>query len=155
MSSDGRIQRRSVAVLVATLGLWACSATRSVEPAPPVSTAVPAQTIPESAGREAPIKTETGLATWYGEQHQGQLTANGEQFDMHQMTAAHRTWPFNTIVRVTNIETGRTVKVRINDRGPAVRSRIIDVSAAAAAGLDLGDSGVARVRLEVFASDQK
>jgi rare lipoprotein A len=102
-----------------------------------------------------PSFSEVGLASWYGKQHQGKLTANGERFDMHAMTAAHRTLPFGTVVRVTNIATGRTVKVRINDRGPFVKGRIIDLSAAAATALGIKDSGIVTVRLESFAADQR
>lgn len=98
--------------------------------------------------------TEQGLASWYGKVHQGRRTANGERFDMRAMTAAHRTLPFNTVLRVTNLDNGRTVKVRINDRGPYVRWRIIDLSAAAATQLGMHEDGVATVRLEVFPADQ-
>jgi rare lipoprotein A len=103
---------------------------------------------------EAATFTETGIASWYGEDHQGLLTANGERFDMHAMTAAHRELPFHTIVRVTNVKTGKLVKVRINDRGPVTRDRIIDLSSAAGSALGISDKGLITVRLEVFASDQ-
>lgn len=99
--------------------------------------------------------TETGLASWYGTSEQGRKTASGERFDRNAMTAAHPSLAFGTIVRVTSLETGRTVKVRINDRGPFVRGRIIDLSAAAAARLGIREDGVARVRLAVFRSDQR
>ncbi len=104
--------------------------------------------------RERPNFTQVGLASWYGPDHQGLKTAAGERFDMRKLTAAHRTLPLDTVVRVTNINNQRTVKVRINDRGPYVRNRIIDLSLRAARALDFGDDGTARVRLEVFASDQ-
>ncbi len=88
-----------------------------------------------------------GQASWYGPGFHGRTTANGERFDMNAMTAAHRTLPFGTMVRVENLETGRSVTVRINDRGPFIEGRIIDVSRAAAAELDMIASGVARVRI--------
>jgi rare lipoprotein A len=104
--------------------------------------------------RERPTFTQTGLASWYGAAHHGKRTAQGERFDMNGLTAAHRTLPLDTTVRVTNIENQRTVKVRINDRGPYVRGRIIDLSARAARDLAIGEDGIARVRIAVFPSDQ-
>ena len=89
-----------------------------------------------------------GIASWYGAAHHGRRTASGEIFDMNAMTAAHRTYPFGTRVRVTDLATGRTVVVRINDRGPFVRGRIIDLSRAAAARLGIVQAGTARVRVE-------
>lgn len=96
----------------------------------------------------------TGLASWYGPRHQGRLTASGDPFDMHALTAAHRTLPFGTQVRVTNLENGRVVVVRITDRGPYTRDRVIDVSYAAAMALGLVERGVARVRLQVLAGPE-
>lgn len=98
--------------------------------------------------------SEEGIASWYGPSHQGKRTANGERFDMHAFTAAHRSLPFNTVVRVTNLANGRMVRVRVNDRGPYVRARILDLSAAAATALGMHSDGVAQVRIEAFASDQ-
>ncbi|RJP25928.1 MAG: septal ring lytic transglycosylase RlpA family protein [Candidatus Omnitrophota bacterium] len=89
-----------------------------------------------------------GLASWYGRQFQGRRTASGERFDMNKLTAAHNTLPFNTKVRVTNLENGNSVIVRINDRGPSIQDRIIDVSLATARRLDFERQGVARVRLD-------
>ncbi len=103
---------------------------------------------------EQPTFSETGLASWYGANHQGKVTAQGERFDMNKLTAAHRSLPLDTVVRVTNVANQKTVKVRINDRGPYVRSRIIDLSSRAAQALAIGEGGAAAVRLEVFASDQ-
>ena len=103
---------------------------------------------------EAATFTETGVASWYGADHQGLLTASGERFDMHAMTAAHRELPFRTIVRVTSMRTGKLVKVRINDRGPVNKERIIDLSSAAGSALGVSDKGLIAVRLEVYASDQ-
>jgi rare lipoprotein A len=88
-----------------------------------------------------------GRASWYGPGFHGKRTANGERFDMNDLTAAHRTLPFGTRVRVRNVQNGREVVVRINDRGPQIRDRIIDLSKAAAAALDLLHAGEAPVVL--------
>jgi rare lipoprotein A len=90
-----------------------------------------------------------GVASWYGGKFQGRLTANGEVFDTNQLTAAHRTIPFDTIVRVTNRDTNRSVEVRINDRGPFVDNRVIDLSRAAASRIGLTATGIAPVELEI------
>jgi len=96
-----------------------------------------------------PRETQVGLASYYGRAHDGRRTASGETFDMHAMTAAHRTLPFGTRVRVTNLANGRRAVVRINDRGPHKKQRIIDLSYAAARELGMVGAGVARVRVEV------
>jgi rare lipoprotein A len=93
---------------------------------------------------------EVGVASWYGEEFHGRPTSSREVFDMNDMTAAHRTLPFGTPVMVTNLDNGRSVVVRINDRGPFVRGRIIDLSYAAARVLGLVGPGTARVRLEAL-----
>jgi rare lipoprotein A len=93
---------------------------------------------------------ETGLASWYGPQFHGRPTSNREIFNMNDMTAAHPTLPFGTFVNVTNLDNDRTAVVRINDRGPFVGGRIIDVSYAAARVLGMIGPGTARVRLEVL-----
>lgn len=90
------------------------------------------------------------MASWYGGQHHGGPTASGERFDKNAMTAAHRTLPMNTRVRVTSKRNGRSVVVRINDRGPYGRGRIIDLSEAAAKQLDMIDAGVVPVRVQVL-----
>jgi rare lipoprotein A len=92
---------------------------------------------------------EEGLASWYGGKFQGRLTANGEIFDTNQLSAAHRSLPFGTIVKVTNLENGSSIEVRINDRGPFIEDRIIDLSRAAADALGMTKRGVAPVRLEM------
>jgi len=102
------------------------------------------------SGCAAVASRETGLASWYGLREQGRPTASGAAFDMHRMTAAHPSLPLGTRVRVTNLENGRTVVVRITDRGPYVAGRVIDLSYAAARALGMLDRGVARVRLEVL-----
>jgi rare lipoprotein A len=95
------------------------------------------------------ILVQGGIASWYGREEQGRLTANGERFDRHNFTAASRHLPFNTIVRVTNRDNGRSVQVRINDRGPFVRARVLDLSEAAADVLDMKKTGTAPVKIEV------
>ncbi|AHH14231.1 Lipoprotein [Borrelia hermsii MTW] len=91
-----------------------------------------------------------GLASWYGEAFHGKPTANGEKFDMTALTAAHKELPFNTVLRVTNLLNNRTVVVRINDRGPFRKDRIIDLSKSAAEKLDFLGIGVAPVKIEVL-----
>ena len=93
---------------------------------------------------------ETGEASWYGKRYHGRTTASGAPFDMNAMTAAHKKLPFGTVVRVTNVATGRSVQVTINDRGPFIPGRIIDLSRGAAVKLGIIDSGVAKVRVEVL-----
>lgn len=96
---------------------------------------------------------QEGLASWYGGKFQGRQTASGEIFDTNQFTAAHKTLPFGTIVKVTSLESGESTVVRINDRGPFIPGRIIDLSRAAAAVIGLAGSGVAKVRIEVLSPD--
>ncbi|MEI9999970.1 MAG: septal ring lytic transglycosylase RlpA family protein [Verrucomicrobiota bacterium] len=92
-----------------------------------------------------------GIASWYGLEEQGRPTANGERFDRHAFTAASRHLPMDSVVRVTNQRNGRSVEVRINDRGPWVHGRILDLSEAAADTLDMKKSGTAPVTIEVVA----
>ncbi|WP_042327449.1 septal ring lytic transglycosylase RlpA family protein, partial [Paraburkholderia ginsengisoli] len=99
-------------------------------------------------GADASDFRQTGRASWYGRFFHGRRTANGERYDMHALTAAHRTLPLGSYVRVTNPATSRSVVVRINDRGPYARGRVIDLSAAAATALDMRHSGTASVRIE-------
>jgi rare lipoprotein A len=108
---------------------------------------------PATTGSSKPSRpgVQEGYATWYGGGHHGGPTASGERFNKNALTAAHRTLPMQTRVRVTNKRNGRTVDVRINDRGPfGNRSRIIDLSEAAAKKLDMIDAGVVPVRVEVI-----
>lgn len=99
--------------------------------------------LPEATG------IQTGMASWYGADFHGQPTASKEIYDMFDLTAAHRTLPFGTRVMVTNLKNGKSVEVRINDRGPFIRGRIIDLSYAAAQAIDMVKDGVVPVRLEV------
>jgi rare lipoprotein A len=94
--------------------------------------------------------TETGVASWYGFPYDGRHAASGEIYDMRQLTAAHRSLPFQTWVEVTNLSNGKQVDVRINDRGPFVKGRIVDLSQAAARDIDMLRAGTARVRLKVI-----
>jgi len=96
-------------------------------------------------GSESPIAE--GVGSYYGESLRGRRTASGERFDPDALTAAHRTLAFGTCLRVENASNGRTVRVRVNDRGPFVEGRILDVSAAAARALDFVRAGIARLRL--------
>jgi rare lipoprotein A len=126
------------ALLALSFALAASGCARTMPiTSPPVETGAPQ------------VSAETGVASYYAHQHDGQRTASGERFDMHALTAAHRTLPFGTRVRVTNLGNGRSVEVRINDRGPFIKARVLDVSYAAAQELRMIRSGTARVRLDV------
>jgi hypothetical protein len=96
------------------------------------------------------VLTVVGVASYYAHDFHGRQTANGERYDMYAMTAAHKTFPFDTIIRVHNLSNDRSVTVRINDRGPFIEGRIIDLSLGAARAIEMIESGTARVRLEVL-----
>ncbi len=98
----------------------------------------------------APYTEQTGQASWYGEKFHNRRTASGEVFDMNKYTAAHRTLPFDTMVRVENLKNGKRIDVRINDRGPFVEGRIIDLSRKAAETLGMIRDGVVPVRIRVL-----
>ena len=123
--------------VVAILGIGGC-----VAPPPSPVTSVPA---PQPA-----LEVITGRASWYGEAHHGLLTASGERYDMHALTAAHRSLPFGTRLRVTNLTNGESVEVRVNDRGPVIPGRILDLSYAAARRLHAVGAGVIPVRITVL-----
>jgi rare lipoprotein A len=93
---------------------------------------------------------QTGKASWYGREFQGRKTASGEKFDMNELTAAHRTLPFGSLLEVKNLDTGRTVRVRVNDRGPFKRDRILDLSYAAAKGIGIVRSGEAMIGITLL-----
>ncbi len=97
-----------------------------------------------------PIVTETGLASWYGPPYHNRRGSNGEVYNMHAMTAAHRTFPLGSIVRVTNVKTGDRALVRITDRGPFIRGRVVDLSLAAARKVGVWQPGVAKVKVELM-----
>ena len=92
---------------------------------------------------------EVGIASWYGPGFQGNRTSNGEIYDMYGISAAHKTLPFGTIVKVVDLDTGRSIVVRINDRGPFIEGRIIDLSKGAAEKLGIVDKGIAHVGLRI------
>lgn len=124
-------------LVAALLAVSACS--------PPPRTAAPAPAVVHEPPRARVIAV--GKASWYGAFHHGRRTASGERFDMHALTAAHRTLPLGTRLRVTNLTNGRSVDVRVNDRGPTIPSRIIDVSRGVAVALDAVAAGVFPVEL--------
>jgi len=112
--------------------------------------ALPMATSFLAAADAAAGNVRSGVASYYGKRFHGRTTANGERFNMHAMTAAHRSLPFGTRVKVTYPSTGRSVTVRINDRGPFIGGRTIDLSRGAAAALGMVDAGVAKVKLEIL-----
>jgi rare lipoprotein A len=141
--------------MAGTVLLTGCHRKRVVQTLPPApAAAVPIA--PNSPGAPAPAPVveggETGLASWYGHPYHGRASASGEIYDMEQMTAAHRTLPFGTMVRVHDVENEKTVEVRINDRGPFVDGRIIDLSHAAARAIEMIGPGTARVWLEILSA---
>ncbi|MFC4723832.1 septal ring lytic transglycosylase RlpA family protein [Glycocaulis abyssi] len=157
--SSSRISWLGVCAAMAGLMVAACSQTG--EPARPAIAATPAAASPAHlvaiAGStapdpltQAPRRSQTGLASWYGERFHGRLTASGEVYDMHALTAAHPDLPLRSLARVTRLDTGASVVVRINDRGPFVEGRIVDLSRAAAQVLNLIEDGLAEVRVEAF-----
>lgn len=126
-----------VLFICAMIGLAGCAKKTSAH--------APANVKPARIG-----EMETGIASWYGPPYHGRRSANGEIFDMEKLTAAHRTFPFDTWVEVTNLENKKHVDVRITDRGPFVSGRIIDLSLAAARELDMVTAGIVKVRIKVI-----
>lgn len=121
-----------------------------IPPPPPSAPSAPDTSTPQARAGGKVLYSEVGLASWYGPPYHNRKAANGEIYDQDAMTAAHRTLPFGSLVRVTNLKTGTAVLVRINDRGPFVPGRVIDLSRAAAKAADVWRPGVAKVRLEVL-----
>jgi rare lipoprotein A len=119
-------------------------------PAPPSDEATAEADTFDVSPDAIPLLTATGMASWYGPPYHNRKASNGEVFDMNAMTAASLTLPLGTIVRVTNVKTGDSTLVRINDRGPFVEGRILDLSMAAAKKIDLWRAGVAQIKLEVL-----
>lgn len=116
---------------------------------------LPAPDQPSKAkAKEGEIEYFTGLASWYGPECQGQTTANGERYDKDGLTAAHKTLPFGTLLLVESLDTGASVVVRVNDRGPSVPGRIIDLSEAAARILGMLGSGTSHVRFRAIAAEE-
>ena len=127
--------QRAFLPIALVLGLAACAG--------------PAEEVRYAPGA-VPDYNRVGVASWYGPGFQGRKTASGVRFNMNALTAAHRSLPFGTQVRVTNVDNGRTVVVTINDRGPFTRGRIIDLSKAAASRLGMIKQGLAKVRVEAI-----
>src|SRR4051812_41660007 len=98
---------------------------------------------------------ETGIASWYGPDFHGKYTANGETYDMNDLTAAHHTLPLPSLVRVTNLDNGRQITVRVNDRGPFARGRILDLSRRSAQLLGFEQTGTAKVRVQILAEESR
>ena len=144
-----KTERLLLFVVLLSLVASACgrhrSATRVPVPRPPAS-GQPGEPSP------GPGYTETGYASWYGDPYHGRRAANGEIYDKYKLTAAHRTLPFGTQIKVTNLENSRSVLVRINDRGPFVKGRIVDLSLAGAREIRMVGPGTALVRLEVLSA---
>ena len=143
-----------VAGVALVLAVAGCVTSPTSVSTPPTDASTPAIVSPPPADMTPPAAQPplvlTGQASWYGEPHQGQKTASGEIFDMGQFTAAHRTLPLGTRLLVTNLRNGRSVEVRVNDRGPVAAGRIIDLSYAAAKELGAVSDGVFPVRLRVL-----
>ncbi len=139
----------AVLLAVASLGAGAASGPNSSEAAKVTKLPV-VQTSTQKNHRTRKKPYQVGTASWYGEQFQGKPTASGEPYDMRDFTAAHPSLPLGTYVRVTNLRNGRAVIVRINDRGPVVDGRIIDVSYNAARALGFRQRGLQRVRLDLY-----
>ncbi|MGO8916728.1 MAG: septal ring lytic transglycosylase RlpA family protein [Stellaceae bacterium] len=144
-----------IALLLAAGALGACTGPQS---STPPSLALQPPTLPPEPSTVYPTLlpsfTQVGLASWYGIDFHRKTTASGERYDMRDLTAAHRSLPLDTVVRVTNLSNNRSVVVRINDRGPFAQGRVIDVSRGAAELLGMTKSGVVPVRVEVFEVDQ-
>ena len=138
---------RSLALVVAAASLLAAC---SSGPDPSARPASPVVRSGEQQAAPAKRAGEVGVASWYGVPYHGRTTASGETFDMNDLTAAHPSLPFGSRVRVTNLGNGRSLVLEINDRGPFVKQRIIDVSKRAAKELGFLRDGIARVRVEVL-----
>jgi rare lipoprotein A len=143
----------AVLLAVASLGAGAASGPSSLEAAK--VTKEPVTMIGQNAtnrlkNAQKARAYQTGTASWYGEDFQGKPTASGEPYDMRDFTAAHPTLPLGTLVKVTNLRNGKAVVVRINDRGPVVDGRIIDLSYNAAKTLGFKDRGLQKVRLDIY-----
>jgi len=164
---------KTALLILLPLGLLtACSSNKASHDGPPAQASVPGSdkpALPDGSGGVyktgnpyqiggrwyRPMQSlssydESGVASWYGRDFHSKSTANGERYDMHALSAAHKTLPMPTLVRVTNLENGRSVIVRVNDRGPFVKDRLIDLSYAAARELGYDNKGTARVRVQTL-----
>ncbi len=125
------------------------SESRPTVPAPAIATAGDSADI-DFVATHTPISSEEGLASWYGPPYHNRKAANGQVFDQNAMTAAHRTLPLNSLIKVTNIQTGQSVVVRVTDRGPFVQGRVLDLSMASAKAAGVWRPGIAKVRIDVY-----
>lgn len=161
-ASRQKLSPNAAVILLACLAVGACAspryAVRGPEPSGPPQRPAAGGRVPGTmkpyqvrgvwyTPRHDPDYDERGVASWYGQQFHNRNTANGELFDMDRPSAAHKTLPLPCIVEVTDLDTGRKIRVRVNDRGPFVDGRIIDLSKAAAEQLGMARKGVARVRV--------
>jgi rare lipoprotein A len=126
ISNLAKVRIQALAILL-VLGLFSC------------------RTASTPAGK---LSTETGMASFYANKHNGKKTASGERYQGNKLTAAHKTIPFGTMVKVTNLSNGKTVQVRVNDRGPYAKGRVIDLSRSAAKKIGMINDGVTKVKLE-------
>lgn len=140
----------AIVLSVASLGAGAASGRGSSEAAKVISPPVIATSGQKSHKNPKSQPYQVGTASWYGDYFQGKPTASGEPYDMLDFTAAHPSLPLGTFVRVTNLRNGKVVVVRINDRGPVVDGRIIDVSYNAARALGFKERGLQKVRLDIY-----
>ena len=137
----------TIAVLIVGLGAAQGPNISEATPAPISSFRIKPE-VRKQAGKQKPY--QIGTASWYGENFQGKPTASGEPYEMYDMTAAHLTLPMGSYVRVTNLRNGKAIVVRVNDRGPIVPGRIIDLSYGAAQALQFRHKGLQRVRLDLI-----
>jgi rare lipoprotein A len=135
-----------VAFIVIVFSFSACSANVRFSK---TTNADSVKTIQAQKDKNNPNLAIRGRCSYYGKKFHGRKTANGETFDMYQLTAAHKTLPFGTVLRVTNLDNQKTVTVRINDRGPFVKNRVLDLSYAAAKEIDLIKNGTAKIEAEI------
>ena len=141
----------AAATFLLTCAVTAVAQQQAPPPAEPATAA--AAPAPTSAPDAGSTESTEGRLAYYGARFKGRRTANGERFDPDDLTMAHKTLPFGTLVKVTNLANQRSVVVRVNDRGPAVRSRLADVSHAAAQRLKMLGAGVVKARFEVVGTD--
>jgi rare lipoprotein A len=162
--TSGALHARAAALLACAVAIISAGCTHRTQtsqspvPYPPSQASAPGapsspSAAPPAIERQPAIPgqyVEEGVASWYGDPFNGRRAANGEIYDMYQLTAAHRTLPFGAIVRVTNLRNGKQTEVRITDRGPFVANRVIDLSLSAAQAIDMVGPGTAPVRLEIL-----
>jgi len=153
VSADANVSRNTVsaaAIAAAPATATVASstpATASDSAVAPLGEAQPGEV--ELVAATAPAD-QVGIASWYGYEWQGRKTASGERFDAHKLTAAHRTLPLDTKLKVTNLENGKSVEVKVNDRGPYIAGRVLDLSTQAAKLLGMEKEGLALVRIEIL-----